>query len=239
MVAMMTVVATMFVCLEVVSFSLEPLAVIFIGFPVVHPGAVRDGTTGEGGAFWLVYVANSNASSIYSMEPHERDVKESFVVIHRAIVVAFECSKNAFSPSRSGSHLAGHPSSAPGRAVTLVGMALSMIMVVVVMIVVMIVVVTMIMIVMAPRTVDMIVVVIMVVVMVMVIMIMVAPSTVVFIIMVHSWTSLSGFSSWASVGDSEHFSHMGALVIGVAPPVNGKVVSMAMFPHEPGEVEMR
>merc|ERR1719422_2170428 len=151
------------VCLKVVSFSLQPLAVVFIGLPVVHPGAVRDGTTGEGRAFWLVYVANSNASSIYSMEPHERDVKESFVVIHRAIVVAFECSKNAFSPSRSGSHLAGHPSSAPGRAVTLVGMALSMIMVVVVMIVV----VTMIMIVMAPRTVDMIVVVIMVVVMVM------------------------------------------------------------------------
>merc|ERR1719422_538146 len=153
------------VCLKVVSFSLQPLAVVFIGFPVVYSRAMRNGAAGEGCAFWIVYVANSNTSSIYSMEPHERDVKESFVVIHRAIVVAFECSKNAFSPSRSGSHLAGHPSSAPGRAVTLVGMALSMIMVVVVVIVIMIV--------MAPRTLDMIVVVIMVVVMVMVIMIMV------------------------------------------------------------------
>merc|ERR1719422_1749549 len=174
------------VCLKVVSFSLQPLAVVFIGFPVVYSRAMRNGAAGEGCAFWIVYVANSNTSSIYSMEPHERDVKESFVVIHRAIVVAFECSKNTFSPSRSGSHLSGHPFSAPGRAVTLVGMALSMIMVVVVVIMIMIVVVTMIMIVMAPRTVDMIVVVIMVVVMVMVIMIMVAPSTVVFIIMVHS-----------------------------------------------------
>merc|ERR1719422_2597360 len=137
------------VCLKVVSFSLQPLAVVFIGLPVVHPGAVRDGTTGEGRAFWLVYVANSNASSIYSMEPHERDVKESFVVIHRAIVVAFECSKNAFSPSRSGSHLAGHPSSAPGRAVTLVGMALSMIMVVMVMIMIVV------MVVVASSTVEM------------------------------------------------------------------------------------
>merc|ERR1719422_237369 len=130
------------VCLKVVSFSLQPLAVVFIGFPVVYSRAMRNGAAGEGCAFWIVYVANSNTSSIYSMEPHERDVKESFVVIHRAIVVAFECSKNTFSPSRSGSHLSGHPFSAPGRAVTLVGMALSMIMVVVVviMIVVMVVV---------------------------------------------------------------------------------------------------
>merc|ERR1719422_1884390 len=159
------------VCLKVVSFSLQPLAVVFIGFPVVYSRAMRNGAAGEGCAFWIVYVANSNTSSIYSMEPHERDVKESFVVIHRAIVVAFECSKNTFSPSRSGSHLSGHPFSAPGRAVTLVGMALSMIMVVVVVIMI-VVMVSMV----APGTVEMFMA--MIIMVMVMIMVMVAPGTV-------------------------------------------------------------